>query len=408
MPTAGKSTRRETRTVTTSNALPGSLPPAVGRPGKRRTGSAKSVRRGVLRFLTRSGQTVRAASRTAVFFLKVLPMLPSSGLDRFTPRPVVERLSYPTRHGPAEGDLYRPATPGPHPAIVVCLGVVPFEVDHPQVPRLGEALARAGFAALLYWSPAMRDLRLDEEDIDNIALAYDRLLLQPYVDSPRSGLLGTCVGGSFALMAAAHPLIRDRAGFVAAFAPYASMSTLAVAIASSTRDGRKPWQVDQLTRAVYTRSLTAELEPREAEVVRNSLADGGSPINQRDLSRQARLILPLLDALRPGKAEAALRRLPLALRDRLERLSPVNYLDDIHAPLIIIGHDRDDSVIPVDESRRLWAALSGRPGVRYTEFGMFQHADPTKKKLPLPRLLHEFGKFYRYAYPIFRQAVSAP
>ncbi len=171
-------------------------------------------------------RTVRAALQTAVFFLKVLPMLPSGAVDRVTPRPIVEQLRYPTLEGMAEGDLYRPATAGPHPGMVVCLGVVPFGVDHPQVPRLGEALARSGFAALLYWSPAMRDLRLDPGDIDNLALAYDWLVDLPSVDPERSGLLGTCVGGSFALMAAAHPLIRDRVRFVGAFAPYASMWTL--------------------------------------------------------------------------------------------------------------------------------------------------------------------------------------
>jgi hypothetical protein len=92
---------------------------------------------------------LRAAAKTAVCLLKVYPMLPSRPLDWVTPRPVVERLHYPTSHGPADGQLYRPATAGPHPGLVVCLGVVPFGVDHPQVPRLGEALARSGFAALL-------------------------------------------------------------------------------------------------------------------------------------------------------------------------------------------------------------------------------------------------------------------
>ncbi len=48
-----------------------------------------------------------------------------------------------------------------YPNVVVCLEVVPFGVDYPQVPRLGAALARSCFAALLYWSPAMRDLRLE-------------------------------------------------------------------------------------------------------------------------------------------------------------------------------------------------------------------------------------------------------
>jgi len=70
--------------------------------------------------------------------------------------------------------------------------------------------------------------------------------------------------------------------------------------------------------------------------------------------------------------------------------------------LVVIGHDHDDDVIPVAELQCFAAALSGRAGVHYAEFGLFQHADPTKRKLPLPRLLHEFGKFYRFAYPLFR------
>ena len=47
------------------------------------------------------------------------------------------------------------------------------------------------------------------------------------------------------------------------------------------------------------------------------------------------------------------------------------------------------------------------PGVAYTEFAMFQHADPTKRKLPPLRLLQELGKFFHYVYPVFRQAVAA-
>jgi hypothetical protein len=92
---------------------------------------------------------IRAAAKTAIFFLKVLPMLPSKPINWVTSPPVIERVRYPTRHGQVEGDLYRPSTEGPHPGIVMCLGVVPFGVDHPQVPCLEEALARSGFAALI-------------------------------------------------------------------------------------------------------------------------------------------------------------------------------------------------------------------------------------------------------------------
>jgi hypothetical protein len=363
----------------------------------------------LIQVFARATRPIRAAAKTAVFFLKVLPMLPSKPVNWVTSPPVIERVRYPTRHGQVEGDLYRPSTGGPHPGVIVCLGVVPFGVDNPQLPHLEEALARAGFAALIYWSPAMRDLRLDPQDIENIALAYHWLLEQPYVDPGRSGLIGTCVGGSFALMAAASPLIRDRVAFVGAFAPYASMWTFAQDIASSTRprgQGREPWQVDQLTRKVYVHSLTALLEPGEAERLRNAFTDQGGHLDSHDLSADGRALSPLLTALGADDAETALHRLPPAIQEYLTALSPMSYLGDLHAPLIVFGHDRDDLVIPVSESRRLWSALCGRAGVRYTEFTMFQHVDPTKGKLSLFGFVQQLGKFFLYVYPMFRQAVA--
>ncbi len=359
--------------------------------------------------INRSVQSTRAAAKAAVFLLKVLPMLPSRPLNWVTSTPIVEQLTYPTLTGVAHGDLYRPGTPGPHPGMVVCLGVVPFEVDHPQVPRLGEALARSGFAALLYWSPAMRDLRLDPADNENIALAYDALLRQPFVDPARSGLLGTCVGGSFALMAAASPRIRDRVAFVVSFAPYGSMWTLARDIASSSRligDARVPWEVDQLTRKVYIHSLTATLNPREGDLVQRAFSDSSVGPGPGALSAEGQAIYRLFRARTTDEADASLGQLPDSMQQLLAAMSPMSYLDDIEAPNIIIGHDRDDAVIPVSESRQLQLALSGRGNVHYTEFSMFQHMDPTKRGLSPIRLVRELGKFYRYLYPVFRCAVT--
>ncbi len=366
--------------------------------------------------VTGSTRPLRAAARTAVFLVKVYPMLPSRPVDWVTKPPVIERVRYPTRVGQrpglAEGDLYRPAAGGPHPGMVICLGVVPFGVDHPQVPRLGAALARAGFAALMYWSPTMRDRRLDPEDVENIALVYQWLVDQPSIDPARSGLLGTCVGGSFALMAAASPRIRDRVAFVAAYAPYSSMWTLAQDIATATRsygDVREHWPVDPLTRTVYVRSLTAVLEPSEADLLRRAVLEQSAQgaLDRQQLSEEGRAVYPLLTALDVDEAQAALQRLPPALQERLAALSPLSYVQDIQAPLIVFLHDRDDLVIPVGESRRLASALAGRAGVQYTEFTLFQHMDPTKGRLSPLRLGRELGKFFRAIYPVFRKAEAS-
>jgi hypothetical protein len=100
--------------------------------------------------------------------------------------------------------------------------------------------------------------------------------------------------------------------------------------------------------------------------------------------------------------KAALRQLPAPIQERLTALSPMTYLKNIHAPLIVLLHDRGDPVIPVSESEQLFSALKERAGVQYTEL-LFQHLDPLKGKLSPFRLAQQLGKFYKAVYPMFRQ-----
>ena len=322
---------------------------------------------------------LRSHLRELAFVFEVLPMLPRGIADRLTPTPRHEYLRFTTRGREVIADVFVPDGPGPHPGVVVCLGVVPIGMDDPRIPQLLKAWAHAGFVAVAHWSDAMRDRRLDPGDAEDLARAYDAMLRCDGVDVARSGLLGTCVGGSAAFLAAAHPLIRDRVHFVCAFAPYASLWTLARDIASSSRDarggGREPWPVDQLSRTVFERTLrTLTCEENAATV---------------------------LSATDASSAEAALRRLPPEAQEALDELSPITHLDEIHAPWIVFGHDRDDTVVPAAESRRLAAALAGRPGVRFTEYAMFQHADPLGRRLPPITFARELARFYGSLQPLF-------
>jgi len=362
----------------------------------------------MLSMLAKVSRQFRAMAKTTTFFLKVFPMLPSRPVDWLTPTPVIEKVCYPTQSGIAEGDLYRPAGGGTCPGILVCLGVVPFAVEHPQVPVLGRALAHAGFAALLYWSPAMRDFRLDPEDVENITLAYQWLIEQPYVDPSRSGFLGTCVGGSFALMAAASPSIQDKVAFIAAYAPFSSIWTFSRDIISRSLEidnRREAWQVDPLTQKVFIHSITASLAPEEAQRFRSAFTTKDRNLDTSNLSAAGHALYALLTVQDLDAIDQALEQLPTPIKAQLAALSPIDYLKDIHTPLMVILHDQGDQVIPVSESRRLCSALADRSGVHFTEMN-FQHLDPVKGKLPLPRLIWEFGKFIRAVYPIFWQAAA--
>jgi len=343
-------------------------------------------------------RSLQAAIRTTVFLIKVFPMIPSGWLDWLTRRPVIETVRYPRHDGEAAvADLYRPPGSGPFPAVVVCLGVVPFDVVHPQVARLGGALARSGLACLLHWSPSMRHYRLDESDIGDLVTAYQWLTARPDIDRDRAGLFGTCVGGSFALMAAAAPEIRDRVAFVGAYAPYASVWTLARGIATATRTtetGRIAWDVDPLTRRVFRESLLASLSPAEAGIL------AGEDVDEGRLSRDGRAVRAVLDGLPVADVDESLHRLPVRLQQQFDAVSPLNHLAGLRAPLVVLAHDRDDLVIPVSESRTLAAVLAAPlAGLHYQELN-FHHLDPSG--LRWLRLVRELAKFWRVMWRLFR------
>ena len=217
-------------------------------------------------------------------------------------------------------------------------------------------------------------------------------------------------------MAAAQPGIRDRLAFVSAYAPYASLWTLARDIASGSRtiDGRaEAWQVDPLVWTTYVRCVTDRLESGEAQCLRDAyqhrfywdasrtrVIEAPTGVDPTGLSVDGGAVLALLRASDADGADVALHQLPAHIKALLTSMSPLTHVETIHAPLMVLLHDRHDHMIPVSESRQLWDALRGRPGATYTELE-FRHLDPTKLS-PL-RLARELPKLYAAIYPLYRQ-----
>jgi dipeptidyl aminopeptidase/acylaminoacyl peptidase len=86
----------------------------------------------------------------------------------------------------------------------------------------------------------------------------------------------------------------------------------------------------------------------------------------------------------------------------MDRASPVHYLQEIQARVLVM-HDQDDELVPVEESRRLVAALAGREDLYYTEFSLFDHVDPTARASPF-EFAGEVLKLVRHIFVLLREA----
>src|SRR3954447_17440561 len=114
--------------------------------------------------------------------------------------------------------------------------------------------------------------------------------------------------------------------------------------------------LDQCEAGRLRAAFAAQTSSRPASPIAEGTA--GSSVNLGDLSETGRAVQSLLSSTDSDAVEVALRGLPVTLRQRFDALSPLAYLPTLRAPLIAFGHDRDDLVIPVGESRRLRAALA--------------------------------------------------
>ena len=271
-------------------------------------------------------------------------------------------------------------------AVLIFLGATVHGTNDPEAVKLGWALARTGFAVMFYWSETMgQEARLDAGDIPNVVAAFEHLARQEYVDPERVGLAGFSVGASFALAAAADPRIAHDIAFVNSFGGYYDLAGLIAQIAAGRAlDGatETPWEVDELTKKVFTNTLLAE----PSSDALNALLEGVGSI---------------------GEARRLYVQLPASFRSDVAAISPSQYVGHWSGGTVIrVMHDRGDAIIPVEESRRLVAALrQEQPDLKlyYTETDIFRHVIPDADTEWKP-LLGGAWQVCRHMYHIIRVA----
>ena len=133
-------------------------------------------------------------------------------------------ITFPAGDGhPMRAAFAAPAGAGRHPGVIVIHEIFGLNDD---IRRITGIVADLGYAALapdLYDGPRMRALcvvrtmlamsRGEGDAFNDIAAARTFLNQQPNVDAERTGVIGFCMGGSFALMYAVRAPLRAAATF---------------------------------------------------------------------------------------------------------------------------------------------------------------------------------------------------
>ena len=362
----------------------------------------------LLAFACAATQQGRTATRTALFLPQVVPTFPVKPQEWVSAQPSVEEVRFQTAAGSGVADLYLPAGDGVHPGVLLFLGVNPAGRDDPRVVGLAEGLARSGAAVMIPWSDTMTQKRVSPDEIDSLVRAYGFLLAHERVDPGRSGMGGFCVGASFAAVAAQDARIREDVRFVNFFGGYYDARDLAASVVSRSRfygDDSEPWTPDRLSVEVVSAHLIEGLpDADERALLERVFISEDAVIGDAALasmSAEARAVHRLLSGTSLGEARELVNSLPEPMLDKLAAISPATRIEDLRARVLIM-HDREDELVPSEESRRLAGALAERGDFYHTEFSLFQHVDPTASVSP-PVYAREIFKLYLHMYNVLRQ-----
>ena len=163
------------------------------------------------------------------------------------------------------------------------------------------------------------------------------------------------------------------------------------------------WDPDALAVEVVRLHLIEGLsDPAEQELLGSAFLRGETVTRSEidSLSVEGTAVFDLLMGPEPDEVDEIFERLPAAVHESLRQISPSTGIDRLKARLLIM-HDREDHLVPSDESRRLFDVVDGRGNTYYTEFSFFSHLDPTEQ-VGFTGYIAEGFKLFLHLYNVFR------
>jgi hypothetical protein len=123
------------------------------------------------------------------------------------------------------------------------------------------------------------------------------------------------------------------------------------------------------------------------------------------LTPSAEAVFELLNGVSSEHADRLIDALGASFVGALEAASPSDQLENLRAETLIM-HSLGDALIPVEESRGLAEALTGRVPLHYAEFTLFDHVD-ISRSLPAATLLREVLRLINHTRLLMRFAIAS-
>jgi pimeloyl-ACP methyl ester carboxylesterase len=293
--------------------------------------------------------------------------------------------------------LVRPAEGrGPWPAIVFVNGATRAGRFHPEVQRLAQGLARAGFLVAVPDLPGLRLGQITPATTQALIRVARSVARRPDVRSGRVSFYGVSVGATLALLAAEAPALTGRVRAVGGEAPWASLAKV-VRLATTGRYGAVPYRTDPYLSLAIARSLAAGLPPGgdRTRLLRllGAVPDGDprplAPLRRiQSLHAGGRALVALLLNRDPRRYRALYARLPGHVRCGIAMLSPLRRASHLRMPVELASAPHD-KYFPPAESRSL---ARRSPRVRVTITSTLVHAVPEPSSHAVRALL-AFDRF---------------
>ncbi len=308
------------------------------------------------------GPRIRVAYLTTLLLLE-LPTPETDGpIARRLPDPQIERVTFEAAGRAMIADVYRPALGSRRsrrPGIVLNHGVAAGGMNDLRLTNFADALARAGYVALVPEFINLKEFRVRPSDVGEMVGSYEYLERIPDVNPDRVGFFGFSYAGGLAVLAANDPRISERVRFCFLLGTYYDLRSIITYATTGyyLEDGEwvymKPrhtgkWAVlrnslrlvgDETDRRLLRRIANSKLEDDTCDV--SASADS--------LGAEGALLYELMMNGDPDAAAGIIDRLSPRILGYFDELSMPGNMENVTARLIIV-HGRDDNLMPYTES----------------------------------------------------------